>query len=76
LTKLAGRGTIRGTDLPPVRHYGQSKPRVAKEGDMLERLYSSLTEAVDHRIGWHRLPWPFGMLRLVGISFRLRARNL
>jgi hypothetical protein len=43
---------------------------------MLERLYSSLTEAVDHRIGWHRLPLPLGLLTLVGIRFRLRARNL
>jgi hypothetical protein len=42
----------------------------------LTRLYSSLTEAVDHRVGWHRLPWPLGMLVLVGLRFRLRARNL
>jgi heme peroxidase len=43
---------------------------------MLKRLYSSLTEAVDHRIGWDKLPWPLGMLVLVGIRFRLRAENL
>jgi hypothetical protein len=42
----------------------------------LKRLYSSLTQAVDHRIGWSRLPWPLGMLTLVGIRFRLRASNL
>jgi hypothetical protein len=40
------------------------------------RLYSSFTEAVDHRIGWEKLPWPLGMLVLIGIRFRLRARNL
>ena len=43
---------------------------------MLKRLYSSVTEAVDHRIGWDKLPWPLGMLVLVGVRFRLRARNL
>ena len=42
----------------------------------LKRLYSSLTELIDHRIGWAKLPWPLGMLTLVGIRFRLRARNL
>ncbi len=42
----------------------------------LSRLYSSLTEAVDHRRGWDRLPWPLGMVVLLGIRFRLRARNL
>jgi hypothetical protein len=43
---------------------------------MFKRLYSSVTEAVDHRIGWDKLPWPLGMLVLVGVRFRLRARNL
>jgi hypothetical protein len=43
---------------------------------LVSRLYSSATEAVDRRIGWHRLPWPLGMLTLVGIRNRLRARNL
>ena len=43
---------------------------------MFKRLYSSLTEAIDHRIGWDKLPWPLGMLVLVGVRFRLRARNL
>jgi hypothetical protein len=42
----------------------------------LKRLYSSITEVVDHRVGWSRLPWPLGMLTLVGIRFRLRASNL
>jgi hypothetical protein len=43
---------------------------------MFKRMYSSLTEVVDHRIGWNKLPWPLGMLVLLGIRFRLRARNL
>jgi hypothetical protein len=40
------------------------------------RLYSSLTQAVDDRIGWSKLPVPLGMLTLVGIRNKLRARNL
>jgi len=43
---------------------------------MLKRLYSSVTEAVDHRVGWDKLPWPLGMLVLVGVRFKLRAKNL
>jgi hypothetical protein len=42
----------------------------------LSRLYSSLTEAVDHRVGWDRLPVPLGLLALIGIRNRLRDRNL
>jgi hypothetical protein len=43
---------------------------------LFSRLYSSLTQAVDHRVGWHRLPVPLGMLTLVGVRDRLRVRNL
>ncbi|MGZ4353358.1 MAG: peroxidase family protein [Gaiellaceae bacterium] len=40
------------------------------------RLYSSLTQVVDDRIGWAKLPVPLGMLTLVGVRDRLRYRNL
>ncbi|HEU5215040.1 MAG TPA: peroxidase family protein [Gaiellaceae bacterium] len=43
---------------------------------MLTRLYSSLTESVDRHIGWDKLPWPLGMLVVLGLRFRLRAKNL
>jgi hypothetical protein len=43
---------------------------------MLQNLYSSLTEWVDHRIGWDKLPWPLGLLVVLGLRFRLRAKNL
>ena len=42
----------------------------------LSRLFSSATEAVDHRFGWDRLPKPIAMLTLVGLRDRLRAENL
>src|SRR5919202_453928 len=39
-------------------------------------LYTLVTEALDRRVGWHRLPVPLGLLTLVGLRMRLRARNL
>src|SRR5919202_6644281 len=39
-------------------------------------LYTLVTEALDQRVGWHRLPVPLGLLTLVGLRMRLRARNL
>jgi heme peroxidase len=43
---------------------------------MLKQWYSSLTEWVDRRIGWSKLPWPLGLLVILGLRFRLRAKNL
>ena len=40
------------------------------------RLYSSATEALDHRFGWDKMPKPIAMLTLIGIRNRLRAENL
>jgi hypothetical protein len=43
---------------------------------MLTQLYSSLTESVDRRVGWAKLPWPLGLFVVLGLRFRLRAKNL
>jgi hypothetical protein len=43
---------------------------------MFKQWYSSLTEWIDHRIGWSKLPWPLGLLVVLGLRFRLRAKNL
>jgi hypothetical protein len=43
---------------------------------MFKQWYSSLTEWVDRRIGWSKLPWPLGLLVVLGLRFRLRAKNL
>jgi hypothetical protein len=43
---------------------------------MTKQLYSSVTEWIDRRIGWDKLPWPLGMLVVLGLRFRLRAKNL
>ncbi len=42
----------------------------------LSRAFMRLTEAVDRRIGWHRLPRPLGIVTLIGIRDRLRHSNL
>ena len=43
---------------------------------MLKNLYSSFTEWIDHRFGWDKLPWPLGLLVVLGLRFKLRAKNL
>lgn len=40
------------------------------------RVYNGLAQAIDHRIGWSRLPKPLGLLVLVGLRNILRQRNL
>ena len=40
------------------------------------RFYSRLTESIDQSVGWHKLPLPLGLLVLIGLRFRLRAKNL
>ncbi|MDQ6725958.1 MAG: heme peroxidase [Actinomycetota bacterium] len=40
------------------------------------RVYDGLAQAVDHRLGWDRLPTPLGILVLIGTRDVLRKRNL
>jgi hypothetical protein len=39
-------------------------------------LFADVTEKLDKHIGWHRMPLPLGMLTLIGLRDRLRAKNL
>jgi hypothetical protein len=43
---------------------------------LLTRAFTAATEAIDRRVGWHKLPTPLGIVTLVGIRLRLRDRNL
>ena len=40
------------------------------------RVYDGLAQALDHRLGWDRLPTPLGILVLIGTRDVLRKRNL
>jgi hypothetical protein len=40
------------------------------------QLVSRATEWFDHKVGWHRLPTPLGLLVLVGVRDTLRQQNL
>src|SRR5215472_1883917 len=40
------------------------------------RLFTRITEAIDQSIGWQRLPVLLGLVILIGLRLRLRARNL
>jgi hypothetical protein len=42
----------------------------------LWRLYDGAAELLDHKVGWHRLPVPLGLVVLVGLRDVLRKRNL
>ena len=39
-------------------------------------LFTDAAERLDRRYGWDRLPWPLGLITLIGLRNRLRARNL
>jgi hypothetical protein len=43
---------------------------------LLSRMLASVSDSIDRRIGWHRLPRPLGILTLVGLRHHLRERNL
>jgi hypothetical protein len=40
------------------------------------RIFDSLTQRIDQRIGWDKLPLPLGLLTLIGLRDVLRAQNL
>ena len=43
---------------------------------MLSRMLTPLTDLLDRRVGWQKLPKPFGMFALWGLRSRLRELNL
>src|SRR5919112_5455939 len=43
---------------------------------LFSRVFTEVTEALDRRFRWHRLPVPLGLLTLVGLRVRLRESNL
>lgn len=45
-------------------------------GSLLSRLLTSAAEAVDRRVGWHKLPRLPGIITLFGLRAGLRSRNL
>src|SRR3954468_16454244 len=61
---VTSRNEILVTELSP---YQESLPR---------RAYDLLAQAVDHRIGWDKLPPALGLLVLVGLRDILRRKNL
>jgi hypothetical protein len=47
-----------------------------KREGFLSKIFTNLTEALDHSIGWSRMPKMLGILTLIGLRKRLRERNL
>ncbi|MFD4976600.1 peroxidase family protein [Streptomyces sp. NPDC058424] len=54
----------------------QSALRGAPQQSLFVRAYERLAVAVDHRIGWDRLPTPLGLATLFGLRNLLRRTNL
>jgi hypothetical protein len=44
--------------------------------DLLSRAFMAVTDRLDRRFGWDRLPRPIGLVTLIGVRNRLRQRNL
>ena len=40
------------------------------------RLFNGISQALDRRVGWHKLPTPLGLLSLIGVRNILRQHNL
>lgn len=40
------------------------------------KTFENVSEAVDHKFGWSKLPTPLGLVLLIGVRNRLRAKNL
>jgi hypothetical protein len=53
----------------------QQKPQPYRDTPFW-RAYDGISQAVDHRIGWPRLPKSLGLLVLIGLRNILRQRNL
>lgn len=51
---------------------------MSKSSDIgwFKRLFNRAAQAIDHSVGWHKLPSPLGILVLTGIRDILRRRNL
>lgn len=66
---LLGIGVVAVTKGPKLLRYVSRKGR-------LSETFNKMTERVDHRVGWDKLPTALGMMTLVGIRNTLRAKNL
>jgi Animal haem peroxidase len=49
---------------------------MSKRRSLLSRFFTQSTQALDQKVGWHRVPLPIGLMILVGMRIVLRERNL
>lgn len=66
---LLGIGVVAVTKGPKLVRYVSRKARLAESFD-------NTAEKVDHSIGWDKMPPALGLVALVGIRNKLRAKNL
>ncbi|TFV92790.1 heme peroxidase [Blastococcus sp. CT_GayMR20] len=89
-TETPGPRTLSGTTVPQPRAHSDGHPATGRVeppapspvpgGDYREslfwRLYDTVAEIVDRRVGWDRLPLPGGLAVLIGVRNVLRRENL
>jgi hypothetical protein len=49
---------------------------MSKSRSLLSQLFTQLTQALDQKVGWHRVPLLIGLMILIGLRIVLRERNL
>jgi Animal haem peroxidase len=54
---------------------GQPQPSSYRQAPFW-RIYDQLAEALDHAVGWDKVPLPLGLLMLIGLRNILRQQNL
>jgi hypothetical protein len=62
------------TDAAP--NAGESSSDEPDKPNILERAFDSVTEKIDQKHPWYKLPKPLGLLELIGIRNTLRQKNL
>jgi hypothetical protein len=89
-TESPGPTSITGVGVPQPRAGADGHPRVVPATAPAEppvpgadyrrslfwRLYDTVAQAVDHKVGWDKLPLPGGLAVLIGVRNILRQKNL
>jgi hypothetical protein len=55
---------------------GESSSDEPDKPNIFERAFDSVTERIDQKHPWYKLPKPLGLLELIGIRNTLREKNL
>lgn len=63
-------------DRPTASAPKSAAPQRLYRNNLPWRIFNTLTQFIDRRRGWYRLPKPLGLITLIGVRNVLRQRNL